>query len=134
MINPHFTHASIGRAHVALDGHILKVNQALCDLWGLTLEEVLSPDFRWQHITPEPDLSLDLDLLRDLFDKKIDSYQLDKRYQQPDGSYRWARLTVWRVQDDSGKVLFYDITVANIGFDRRLSRSIERLADQIERM
>lgn len=132
--NDEFEFSTIGRAYVALDGTILKVNDALCDVWELSREEILSPSFTWQSITPEPDLSRDLALLRQLLQGVIKSYSLEKRYRRPPGSttkYKYVQLKVWGVHDDEGELSHLSITVADAGFAASVTRSLEALDESI---
>jgi diguanylate cyclase (GGDEF)-like protein len=55
-----FDHAAIGMALVSLNGHWLKVNDALCRTLGYARDELLALDF--QTITHPQDLAADLDL------------------------------------------------------------------------
>ena len=68
----------IGIALVSLEGHWMKVNEALCELIGYTQQELLRTDF--QTITHPDDLATDLGLVQQVLDGSIKSYALEKRY------------------------------------------------------
>src|SRR5579859_2451329 len=54
-----FEQAAAGMAHVALDGHWLRVNQRLCEIVGYSKDELLQRTF--QDITHPDDLDADLE-------------------------------------------------------------------------
>ncbi|GEM_PF-1862254 len=83
-------YSAIGMAIVALDGRFLDVNRALCQMVGYTREELLARDF--QSITHPDDLAADLAHARDLLDRKIESYQMEKRYFHKNGGVVWIQL------------------------------------------
>lgn len=129
-----FKYSSSGRGHVALDGTILEVNDALCDIWELSREEIMSPSFTWQKITPEPDLSIDLANLSRLVTGQSDSYTMEKRYLRPGNpkqKYKYVQLTVWRVHRSDGSISHFSINVVDYGFARAVTRSLEALDESI---
>jgi PAS domain S-box-containing protein len=95
-----FEHAAIGKCLVGLQGQFLKVNPALCRMIGYTPDELLALDF--QAITHPDDLDADLSLVADLFNGKISTYQMDKRYIRKDGAIIWIQLSVSRVDHADG--------------------------------
>jgi len=61
-------------------------------------EDLLKTTF--QKITHPDDLDLDLSFLRNLLDREIDFYSIEKRYFKPDGSLIWVFLSVSAVFDE----------------------------------
>jgi PAS domain S-box-containing protein len=98
-----FEQAAVGIAHVAVDGHFLRLNQKFCDIVGYPQDEMRSKSF--QEITHPDDLDKDLDLLSQLLNGEADSYTLEKRYLHKDSSVVWVNLTVKIVRnsDNSSK-------------------------------
>lgn len=76
--------APIGMALVALDGHFVRVNGALCEIVGYSAEELQR--LRFQDITHPEDLDSDVALADKLFRGEIPRYQLEKRYIRKDGA------------------------------------------------
>lgn len=107
-----FTYSSIGMALVSLDGQWMKVNQSFCDLIGYTEEELLSRTF--QDITHPDDLAADLDYMQQLLERKIESYQMRKRYVLKQGRVVWVLLNVSMVRDDCGRPLYFLTQVQDI--------------------
>ncbi|BEP13153.1 hypothetical protein acdb102_14640 [Acidothermaceae bacterium B102] len=107
--------APIGIALVALDGHFLRVNDALCELLGYSEPELLTRTF--QSLTHPDDLDADLTLMAGLLRQDIDQYTLEKRYRHAQGRDVWVRLSVGLVWRDGGDPLHYiaqieDVTAA----------------------
>ena len=96
-----FLHAAIGMAVVGLNGGLLKINPAFCNLVGYAAEDMLDLDF--QSITHPEDLGADLELLGKLMAGEIPSYQMDKRYIHADGTLVWVHLSVSMVADRDGR-------------------------------
>ncbi|HWW24397.1 MAG TPA: PAS domain S-box protein [Caulobacter sp.] len=100
-----FAHAPIGKCLVGLDGSFLKVNPTLCRMVGYSGEELLALNF--QAITHPDDLDADLGLLADLYNGRISTYRMDKRYIRKDGSIVWSQLAVSRVDNPDGSPRYF---------------------------
>lgn len=95
-----FTYAAIGKALVALDGRLLQVNRALCDILGYSEAEILSQT-RYT-LTYPADAEADANEVRQLLNGNFQSYQLEKRYIHKDGHLVWCLLNQSLVRDSSG--------------------------------
>lgn len=107
-----FNYAAIGMALVSTSGRWLKVNKAVCDIVGYTEDELLKIDF--QTITHPDDLESDLSLLHQLIDRKIDSYQMEKRYFHKDGHIVWIILSVSLIRNNDGSPKFFISQIQDI--------------------
>ncbi|MGP9803004.1 PAS domain S-box protein [Rheinheimera sp. NSM] len=87
-----FDYAATGIAHVSLQGKLLQVNRAFCQMLGFSYTELTQLTF--QQLTHPLDLDKDLQALQPLIDGKADEYTLEKRYLRKDGTTLWARLSV----------------------------------------
>jgi PAS domain S-box-containing protein len=87
-----FEQAAVGIAHVALDGHFLRVNQKLCDIVGYTREELSQLTF--QVITHPDDLDADLALVGRAQAGEFATFAMEKRYLHKNSSLIWVQLTV----------------------------------------
>ncbi|MTD46000.1 PAS domain S-box protein [Conexibacter sp. W3-3-2] len=95
-----FGAAPIGLALVGLDGHWLRVNPALCRLFGRSEEDLLASDF--QTLTHPDDLDADLELLEQTLAGERAGYEMSKRYLRSDGTVVDARLSVSLLRDREG--------------------------------
>ncbi|MCS5700985.1 PAS domain S-box protein [Cyanobium sp. FGCU-52] len=94
--------AAVGMALVAPDGTFLRVNPALCGIFGRDVDNLLSCN--WQTLTHPDDLAQDLARMRRLMQGSIPSYRLRKRFLKPDGSIVWGDLAVAAIRDGDGNV------------------------------
>ncbi len=127
-----FEQAAVGIAHIAPDGHWLRMNQKLCDIVGYTREELLSRTF--QDITHPDDLDADLTLLNELLGGQIDTYSMEKRYLRKDGSEVWIGLTVALVRDDAGTPDYFISVVADIAERKRAEESLNVSREELRRL
>jgi diguanylate cyclase (GGDEF)-like protein/PAS domain S-box-containing protein len=88
-----FEHAPMG---IALDdsqlGGICAVNPMYARILGRSAEEIMALD--WQSITHPDDLAEDLRNMEALETGKTDSFQMEKRYLRPDGTFVWVNMIV----------------------------------------
>ncbi|MDI1289047.1 MAG: EAL domain-containing protein, partial [bacterium] len=101
--------STIGMCLVSPEGVFMRVNPALCRIFGRTAEEMQRHS--WQELTHPDDLANDLDLVDDVLRGKTDGYRLLKRYIHGDGSTIWGDLSVAivRAPDGSGRYFISQI-------------------------
>lgn len=106
-----FDFAAIGMALVALDGRFLQMNDAACDIFGLspgagrgvTLQSVCHHD-DCDHLN---------DQLYDLVTGGMPSFQTEIRFVHPDSRITWAMQSVSLVSD-AGSPLYFIVQVQDI--------------------
>lgn len=108
-----FENAYFGMVLVGIDGHFLRANQAACELFGYSQDELRKLTFK--DITYPDDLDAGIDLFKDLISGKYTGAKLEKRYIRKDGNLIWTRLSTSLVQETSGApqylvTLFQDIS------------------------
>src|SRR4051794_35832611 len=94
-------HSPIGMATVDLDGRLLMVNRALCEMLGYDAETLSQRGF--QELTHPDDLDADLHLFNQAVVGDIDSYRLSKRYLHADGHGIWGDLSVGLLRGPDGR-------------------------------
>src|SRR5207245_1781402 len=104
---------------VVLDskGHPLYANQAMLDHTGLTMQDVLTSDFRARIYHPE-------DLERALKDREGGlarglPFEIEQRVLRKDGQYRWLLLRYNPFHDEQGKVVRWYATGTDIDDRKR---------------
>jgi PAS domain S-box-containing protein len=127
-----FDHAPIGMALVALDGRLMKLNSAFCDIIGYEIDEAVTLDF--QTITHPDDLAGDLDLLSRLIARVIPSYQLEKRYIRRSGRIVWVRLSVSLVLESDGSPKHLIAQIQNLSAERDSEERYRLLAESASDM
>lgn len=114
-----FENAPIGKAIVGLDGSWMKVNTALCDLFGYKEAELLQTDF--QSLTLKEDLEADIDQVQQLLAGNKSSYSKENRYIRSDGAIIWGLLSVTLVHDETGAPAHFVSQIVDITEQRQLS-------------
>lgn len=95
-----FEYSGIGMAIVSPEGKWVDINSRVSEMLGYSKEELLTKSF--QDLTHPDDRLADLTLLKQLHNKEIEMYQIEKRYIHKDGFIVWALLTVsliWHADD-----------------------------------
>jgi diguanylate cyclase (GGDEF)-like protein/PAS domain S-box-containing protein len=121
-----FEHAPIGKALVAPDGRLLRVNAALCEIVGYPADVLMTKTF--QDLTHPDDLDTDVGSVRQLLAGAIRTYSIEKRYLHADGHEVWINLSVSLVRDD-GDPLYFIAQVQDIT-DRRRTEDALRASEQ----
>ncbi len=107
-----FEEAPIGMTLVALDGRFARVNHALCEIVGYTVEEL--ERLRFQDITHPEDLDVDLELAEKLARGEIPRYQLEKRYFRKNGTIVTILLSASILRGRDGAPLYYISQIEDI--------------------
>ncbi|GAA6141961.1 PAS domain S-box protein [Hydrogenophaga sp. 5NK40-0174] len=118
-----FQHAAAGIAHIALDGHLIRVNQQYCDLLGYTEAEL--SHLRFQDLTHPDDIELDEKLLKELRAGTRDKFARQKRYLHRSGEIIWAQLTTALIRDDQGRPDYLISVVQDITPYKRTEEALQ---------
>jgi diguanylate cyclase (GGDEF)-like protein/PAS domain S-box-containing protein len=122
-----FTHAPIGMALVDMAGRLLRVNDALCRITGYAAKQLRARSFR--DLSDPDDVDVDAAQSREMFDGRIPTYQIEKRYQHAWGHSVWVLLSVSLVRDDDGRPLHLIAQVQDISERKELEGRLEHLVD-----
>ena len=114
--------APTGMALVALDGHFIRVNRALCEILGYSAAELTGLTF--QAITHPDDLDADLTLLGRLTRGDIPRYELGKRYIRKDGTIVDILLSVSSLRSRDGAPLHYIAQIEDITERKRIEEEL----------
>ncbi|HEX3616081.1 MAG TPA: PAS domain S-box protein [Solirubrobacteraceae bacterium] len=95
-----FDEALIGMSITELDGRPLRVNNALCEIFGLTRVELLTRTFR--ELTHPDDRGDEVPMLEALLERGQKHYVREKRYIHADGHTIWAEVGVSLVTTADG--------------------------------
>jgi len=125
-----FEQAAIGIAHLAPDGHWLRVNQRLCQMLGYPREELIQLTF--QDVTHPDDLENDLDLTQQLLSGELSRLNMEKRYVRRDGSTLWANLSATLVRHTNGEPHYFISVVEDIGLRKQQEQALRQAATVFE--
>lgn len=124
-----YINAPIGIALISLDRKWMKVNPAVCSIFGYSEEEFMN--FTLEDIRHPDDRNNSMGLLTELLDGVIPSFELENRYFNKNGNIVWTFVHVSLVRDDNdGKpeyfiTQFIDVTKNKLA-ELKLQESIER--------
>lgn len=123
-------HSPIGMALVGLDGRLLMVNRALCDMLGYDAETLSQRGF--QELTHADDLDDGLELFGQASAGEIDSYRLRKRYLHARGHVVWGDLSVALVRGQDGRPLHFISQVLDVTEQRAHEERLEAARAELE--
>jgi PAS domain S-box-containing protein len=118
-----FERVPSGISLVGVDGVFISANPAYCQLVGRSERELQGMTFR--DITHPDDLLLDESLAQDVLARRIDRYDIDKRYVRPDGSIAWGHLTVALLKDENEEPLFFIAMLEDITQRKRTQEALQ---------
>lgn len=119
-----FEDAAVGMAIAQIDGQLIQVNQALCDIVGYSEADLLTKVVQ-DFMHPE-DLEQELEYLQQLLNNTISYYHIEKRYIHKQGHIVWVLLSVSLVRDAHGSPSHVIGIVQDIS-DRK---EIDRMKDE----
>lgn len=93
-------------------GHILKVNDRMCEMFGYSREELLQMTL--VDVTHPNDRQASIDMLKAIASGGKDTLTLDKRYMRKDGSAFWALKTTRLLHDAAGKATVCTTVIQDI--------------------
>jgi PAS domain S-box-containing protein len=112
LFNAVFEFAPIGMALLDLDSSGLRVNHALCQMFGYTQREFAGIDSR-AIVHPE-DIDEDYRLRELMLSGAFPSYQREKRYIHRSGQLLWADVSCSLVHDQAGHPLHFLMQIQDI--------------------
>jgi PAS domain S-box-containing protein len=122
-------HSPIGMAVVGPDGRWLEVNPALCKIVGYTRGELLATNF--QSITHADDSENGQAFLRQMLDRQIESYQIEKRYLHKTGQVLWVQLNISLAWNPDGTPRHFVAQIQDITGRKRAEEQRKKLEEQL---
>jgi PAS domain S-box-containing protein len=103
---------SRGVALISSEGKWISLNQGVCAITGYTQDELEKLTF--QDITHPDDLDADLLYVKQVLNRKIETYSMEKRYIRKDRSIVWVLLTVSAAWDACGDFRYFISEIEDI--------------------
>lgn len=126
-----FANASVGIAHVGLDGRWLRVNPRYCQILGFDPDQLAS--LRYQDLTSPTDLLQDAAAARALLDGRLEIYETEKRYLRNDGRTVWVRLRASLARDDDAGPPYFIAIVVDITEQKAVEAALRAREEQASR-
>src|SRR6266404_4443784 len=98
-------------------GHVLYANQAVLDYTGLTMQDVVTSDFRAKIFHPE-----DIERLREEREAALTRglpFEIEQRARRNDGQYRWFLIRYNPFRDEQGRLVRWYATGTDIDDRKR---------------
>ena len=124
-----FAHAATGMTLQSVEGVYLEVNQAFCQITGYEKLELIGANYR--SITHPEDLARNLSGMQELFDGKVPSLVIEKRYLSKDGRTVWVRNSVSLIRDSEGTPLHMVVLVQDITDSKRAEEALRQLSGRL---
>ena len=125
-----FEHAPIGMALVGLDGRFLRVNRALCDMFGYSAQEMLALP-TWQVTHPD-DMLVTIEQLRRMVEGELDTWHLEKRFIHRDGHMLWGLSDTSLVRDSDGRPLYVVSQLQDVTEQRRTQEELRLSRERLQ--
>jgi PAS domain S-box-containing protein len=117
-----FEEAPIGMAVVGLDGMLLQVNKAFCEMLGYDEEELIACTL--SSLTHPDDVANDGHLFGQIIEETKTSYKVEKRYLKKNRETLWADLTTTILHNQDGQALYGLVMLENI-IERKRAKLLE---------
>ncbi|HEX7263735.1 MAG TPA: PAS domain S-box protein [Candidatus Dormibacteraeota bacterium] len=117
-----FEQAQAGMTFAGLDGKIMSVNPAYCDLLGYPADELKTMSV--YDVTFPEDVDATKEAQRRMMAGEQASARYEKRFLRKDGEQVWADVAVRLVQDTDGKPLYFQTVIIDIR-DRKRSEVLQ---------
>jgi PAS domain S-box-containing protein len=124
-------HSPIGMAVVGPDGRWLEVNPALCKIIGFTRGELLVTDF--QSASHPDDREIGSKFLKQMLEKQIENYQVEKRYLHKAGHVIWVQLNVSLAWNPDGTPRHFVAQIQDITERKRAEEQRKKLEEQLRK-
>jgi PAS domain S-box-containing protein len=124
-----FSEAPIGKAFVASDGRFLRVNRALCDMFGYTEAEFLAGGFHM--ISQTPDTPGGMEQLFQKLSGTVRTRRAEMPARHKEGQELWIQLDIAQVPGSRGQALTYVLQVQNITAQRQAEEVRTRLETRL---
>jgi PAS domain S-box-containing protein len=125
-----FEEAPIGMAILAGGIELTRVNRALCTMLGHSKEELSGLGF--DRFVEPADLEAHLAAAGEFFEGKRSSFNVEARYLRKTGVPLWGNLTVERIEDSTGQMLFVLAMLEDISERRRAAAEREHMIEELK--
>jgi PAS domain S-box-containing protein len=126
-----FERSIVGKAQVdPASGRFVRVNQALADLTGYSIEELCRMTFT--ELTHPDDRQQDLEIFESVRMGRADKWQNEKRYVRKDGSDVWVNVAGNSIRHDDGRPAHTIAVIQDIAARRQAEQQLKELNTVLE--
>lgn len=121
-----FNSTHVGVAILDLDGHIIRVNQALGQLLGYNDADMIAMNY--YSLIQANDLH-ELQLhIQELIDKQIHSYQTEQQCFRKNGELVWTMATLSLIRDADDKPIYFIAQLQDITLQKKAEERLQHMA------
>ena len=118
-----FEQAAVGMAHVSLNGKIVKANKRLLDIFRckefeketISFNDFIHPDY----------IDVDAEERKNLLSGEMDTYSVEKRLNNENGSKNWVNITSSCLKSANGSPEYYIYIVEDITKKREIEEALK---------
>lgn len=118
-----FKYSSIGKAILSPEGHIMDVNDSLCNILGYSKDELFQNGLK--NICNEEDYADNATLTRQMLTSELKKVEKEIRFTKKDGNLCWATVTTSLVRDDERNPQFFIAQIQEITELKQLNKDLE---------
>ncbi|GAC1355209.1 MAG: hypothetical protein PVSMB5_10120 [Ktedonobacteraceae bacterium] len=123
-----FEQASVGMAFASLEGRLIQVNSAYCNITGYTREELLHRTVF--SITHPDDVAKQKEVFQYLLHNSVQPRPVEKRYKRTDGSLTWVSASTSLIRDAQGTPLHYMAVITDINERKKMEAERDSIIQQ----
>lgn len=123
-----FEHTVLPMVRNSPSGEFIEVNDAWCNMFGYSREEVSSQHLAWQQITHPDDIEPGASLVSKLLAGEIADFKIEKRYIRKDGEVLWGSEQMSLVRDEKGEPEYCISAIQDITERKQVERQINFMA------
>jgi PAS domain S-box-containing protein len=117
-----FAEVPVGMAIIDLEGSVLQVNKAFCEMLGYGEQELIG--CKLSAVTHPDDIGADTLLAGKALSGEMSSYKVEKRYLKKNGETLWADLTATILRNQRGEAIYGLVVLENI-IERKRAKLLE---------
>jgi diguanylate cyclase (GGDEF)-like protein/hemerythrin-like metal-binding protein/PAS domain S-box-containing protein len=123
-----FEYTALPMVRNSLAGEFIEVNDAWCNMFGYSREDVARQHLTWQQITHPDDIEADAAQVKKMLAGEIAHFKLDKRYLHKDGKVLWGAVQVSLVRDEKGAPDYMISAIQDITESKRTEQQVSFMA------
>ena len=128
-----FEDAPVGMAFITPEGKRFKVNQALADFLGYTVEELTNSDMQSTN-ADQAALEQSMKLRQQVIDGEITTFRNERRYRHKDGHIVWGEVTGILSRNEAGEPEYFVAHTVDITERKAAQARSERLTTAINQL
>ena len=125
-----FENANVGVCLVATDGQLLKVNNAMCQMFGYSHQEFEQMNIN--SIAHSNDLEVSPTFIKNAISGENNQANFDKRYFHKQGQIIWGHVSTSLIRDAQGEPLYFISHVQDVSAQKQAEEKIRKLNQELE--